>query len=252
MASHWFRRFGPAAPSGAPRLICLPHAGGAASAYLALSRELTPEFDVLAVQYPGRQDRRMEQPVESIHGLVSGLLEELLALDGRPFAFFGHSMGAVIAYEVTRELERRSEPGPERLFLSGRFAPTPQGGASDRLRTDAQIIAMIRRLGGTVGQVFDDPDLLEMVMPPLRADYRAIGSYTWRAGPLLSVPLTILVGDQDPVVPVEAADAWRGHTRAASELRVLPGGHFYLDQNTDELARTVRTRFSPVPASDAA
>ncbi|MCX5199592.1 alpha/beta fold hydrolase [Streptomyces sp. NBC_00249] len=244
MASDWFRRFGPA-PDSDTRLICFPHAGGAASAYLALSQELTPEFDVVSVQYPGRQDRRMEPAVDDIGRLVGALADELAAElgpggDGRPYAFFGHSMGAVIAYELARELARRELPAPERLFLSGRFAPTPLGSASDRLDTDAKVIAMIRKLGGTVGKVFDDPDLLEMVMPPLRADYKAIGSYAWQPGRPLDIPFTVLVGDRDPVVPVEDAAAWRVHTTARSDLRIMPGGHFYLDQSVPQVAGVVR------------
>ncbi|MER6393338.1 thioesterase II family protein [Streptomyces sp. NPDC059382] len=248
MANDWFRRFGPASDSDT-RLFCFPHAGGAASAYLALSQELTPEFDVLSVQYPGRQDRRMEPAVDDIGRLVTALADELAATsmpgpgprgDDRPYAFFGHSMGAVLAYELTRELDRRGLPAPERLFLSGRFAPTPLGSASDRLDTDEKVIAMIRTLGGTVGRVFDDPDLLEMVMPPLRADYKAIGSYAWRPGRPLDVPFTVLVGDRDPVVPVEDAAAWRVHTAAGSDVRILPGGHFYLDHNVPQVAAVIR------------
>ncbi|MGW0395758.1 thioesterase II family protein [Streptomyces sp. NPDC003042] len=248
MASDWFRRFGPA-PDSDTRLICFPHAGGAASAYLALSQELTPEFDVVSVQYPGRQDRRMEPALDDIGRLVTAIADELAVeltdgsgrvTDARPYAFFGHSMGAVIAYELARELALRELPGPERLFLSGRFAPTPLGSASDRLDTDEKVIAMIRTLGGTVGKVFDDPDLLEMVMPPLRADYKAIGSYAWTPGRPLDVPFTVLVGDRDPVVPVEDAAAWRVHTTAPSDLRIMPGGHFYLDQSVPQVAGVVR------------
>ncbi|MEU7281419.1 alpha/beta fold hydrolase [Streptomyces sp. NPDC045431] len=249
MASDWFRRFGAEAPGGGVRLVCFPHAGGAASAYLGLQRELTPDLDVLAVQYPGRQDRRAEPPVDDIGRLVQALAGEVerelapgaAAADApRPYAFFGHSMGAVLAYELARELEGRGVPGPCHLFLSGRFAPTPQGDDTDRLDTDEKILAMIRRLGGTVGAVFDDPDVLEMVMPPLRADYRAIGTYTWRPGPPLDTPLTVLVGDRDPVVPVDAAVGWCAHTTAPAQMKVLTGGHFYLDQRTAEVAGIVR------------
>ncbi|MEV5551401.1 alpha/beta fold hydrolase [Streptomyces sp. NPDC052309] len=256
MASDWFRRFGAEAPGGGVRLVCFPHAGGAASAYLGLHRELAPDFDVLAVQYPGRQDRRSEPPVDDIGRLVQALADEAerelvpatAAGPARPYAFFGHSMGAVLAYELARELGRRGVPGPCHLFLSGRFSPTPQGADTDRLDTDEKILAMIRRLGGTVGAVFDDPDLLEMVMPPLRADYRALGGYTWRPGPPLDAPLTVLVGDRDPVVPVDAAVGWCEHTTAGAQLHVLPGGHFYLDQCTAEVADIVRAALVPAPA----
>ncbi|MEU0273313.1 alpha/beta fold hydrolase [Streptomyces sp. NPDC006307] len=261
MASDWFRRFGAEVPGSGVRLVCFPHAGGAASAYLGLQRELVPAFDVLAVQYPGRQDRRAEPPVDDIGRLVQALADEVerelvpgaAGVDApRPYAFFGHSMGAVLAYELARELDRRGVPGPCHLFLSGRFAPTPQGNDTDRLDTDEKILAMIRRLGGTVGAVFDDPDVLEMVMPPLRADYRAIGTYTWRPGPPLDTPLTVLVGDRDPVVPVDGAAGWCEHTTAPAELHVLPGGHFYLDQRTADVADIVRDALAPAQAGPGA
>ncbi|MET9430474.1 alpha/beta fold hydrolase [Streptomyces sp. NPDC003036] len=242
MASDWFRRFTPAPDSGV-RLFCFPHAGGAAGAYLALSRRLAPELDVLAAQYPGRQDRRTEPPLDDLGRLVDALADELTPLCGdgdRPYAFLGHSMGALVAYELTRALDRRGLPGPRHLFLSGRSAPA-ESDTMDRLDTDEAILARIRLLGGTAVEILDEPELMELVMPPLRADYRALCSYAWRPGPPLRTPLTVLVGDSDPLVPVEAAAAWREHTTADSDLRVLPGGHFYLDAHTETVADIIRT-----------
>ncbi|MEU7279566.1 alpha/beta fold hydrolase [Streptomyces sp. NPDC045431] len=247
MASDWFRRFATTPGSGV-RLFCFPHAGGAAGAYLALSRRLAPEFDVLAAQYPGRQDRRDEPPLEDVGSLVEALADQLKPLcdDGRPYAFLGHSMGALLAYELTRALDGRGLPGPRHLFLSGRSAPARHATGTDLLDTDEKILARIRLLGGTAGEILDEPELMELVMPPLRADYRALRSYAWQPGPPLRTPLTVLVGDSDPVVPVEAAAAWREHTTAGSDLRVLPGGHFYLDHHTDAVAGIIRTRLEAV------
>ncbi|MFF4160565.1 thioesterase II family protein [Streptomyces sp. NPDC001678] len=239
MGSDWFRRYGQA-PQDGPRLVCFPHAGGAASAFVPLSRALAPAVDVVAVQYPGRQDRHQEPPVDDITRLADRLADEMSALDDhRPFAFFGHSMGAVLAYETARRLEQRSAPGPERLFLSGRGAPAAAPSPHDQVRTDAHVLAAIRRLGGTTGGVFQDPDLLAMVMPALRADYRAIGAYAWTPGAPLNVPFTVLIGDNDPVVTVEEASDWRGFSAARTDLRVFSGGHFYLDHHTREVADLV-------------
>ncbi|MDT0452828.1 thioesterase II family protein [Streptomyces hesseae] len=239
MGSDWFRRYGQA-PQDGPRLVCFPHAGGAASAFVPLSRTLGAAVDVVAVQYPGRQDRHQEPPVDDIARLADRLAEEMSALDDqRPFAFFGHSMGAVLAYETARRLEQRSAPGPERLFLSGRGAPAAAPSPHDQVRTDAHVLAAIRRLGGTTGGVFQDPDLLAMVMPALRADYRAIGTYAWTPGAPLNVPFTVLIGDNDPVVTVEEASDWRGFSAARTDLRVFSGGHFYLDHHTREVADLV-------------
>ncbi|AZQ72791.1 thioesterase [Streptomyces luteoverticillatus] len=239
MGSDWFRRYGQA-PQDGPRLVCFPHAGGAASAFVPLSRTLAPAVDVVAVQYPGRQDRHQEPPVDDIARLADRLAEEMSALDDRrPFAFLGHSMGAVLAYETARRLEQRSAPGPERLFLSGRGAPTAAPSPHDQVRTDAHVLSAIRRLGGTTGGVFQDPDLLAMVMPALRADYRAIGAYAWTPGAPLNVPFTVLIGDNDPVVTVEEASDWRGFSAARTDVHVFSGGHFYLDHHTREVADLV-------------
>ncbi|MGW0844597.1 thioesterase II family protein [Streptomyces sp. NPDC002787] len=244
MSGEWFRRFVPDSPGasvsgGALRLVCFPHAGGGASAFLRLSREVAPGIELVAVQYPGRQDRRHEEPHAGIGPLADVLADEIRREVAGPYAFFGHSMGAIVAHEVALRLAERGEPGPRRLFLSGRGAPSTTPYASDRLRTDADVLAMVRRLGGTAGAVFDDPDVLAMVMPTLRADYRALGSYVWTPRPALDIPFTVLIGDADPVVPVSAAAGWKEFTTVGTDMEVFEGGHFYLDVRTKEVARVV-------------
>jgi surfactin synthase thioesterase subunit len=249
MDGQWFRRFADPEPD-ALRLICFPHAGGAASAYQPLSRRLRPHVEVRAVQYPGRQDRRRETPVADIGELaavVAGKLEaeaEAEAGGGAgdaaaPFAFFGHSMGALVAYETARILEERGALSPRRLFLSARGAPGPRRSPHDVLPDDDAILAAVRRLGGTGVALLDDPELVAMVLPALRADYAALAAYSWTPGEPLRTPVTVLCGDADPVVSVEEASGWRAFTRAETEVRVFPGGHFYVDQRLDDVAEVV-------------
>ncbi|MCX4987066.1 thioesterase II family protein [Streptomyces sp. NBC_00572] len=234
MDSTWFRRFG-AAREGAVRLVCFPHAGGAASAFIPLSRALGEHVDVLAVQYPGRQDRRREEPYRSVDAHADALAEAMGPLTDEPYAFFGHSMGAVLAYETAHRLVAAGRPGPCRVFLSGRGAPSPLPSPHDRLGSDTEILRAVRGLGGTGHAVLDDPELLAMVMPALRADYGALGTYRWSGGAPLAAPVTVLIGDADPVVAVDEAAAWHDHTSGDFDLRILPGGHFYLDDRTDEV-----------------
>ncbi|MGW0786530.1 thioesterase II family protein [Streptomyces sp. NPDC002913] len=238
MDSTWFRRFVPAPESGIP-LVCFPHAGGSASSFLALARTLGGRLDVLAVQYPGRQDRRREEPYGSISAHADALAEALEPLTYEPYALFGHSMGAVLAYETTRRLAAAGRPGPRRVFVSGRGAPSELPNAHDRLGSDAEILAAVRRLGGTAHDVLDDPELLDMVMPALRADYGALGTYNWDGGAPLGSPVTAILGDADPVVAVEEAAAWHDHTTGDFGLEILPGGHFYLDKHTDDVSEIV-------------
>ncbi|MEU6470009.1 alpha/beta fold hydrolase [Streptomyces massasporeus] len=239
MDGQWFRRFGDPEPD-ALRLICFPHAGGAASAFQPLSRRLRPHIEVRAVQYPGRQDRRLETPVADI-GELAAIMARKLQDDetAMPFAFFGHSMGALVAYETARILEERGALSPRRLFLSARGAPGPRRSPYDVLPDDDAILAAVRRLGGTGVTLLDDPELVAMVLPALRADYAALAAYSWTPREPLRTPVTVLCGDADPVVSVEEAAGWRAFTRAETEVRVFPGGHFYVDQRLDDVAEVV-------------
>ncbi|MFJ4473177.1 thioesterase II family protein [Streptomyces sp. NPDC089424] len=242
MNSTWFRRFTTAAGNG-PRLVCFPHAGGSATAYAQLARALPADFDVMAVQYPGRQERYAEAPFTSLTPLVEAVAGELtraLAADpGRPYALFGHSMGALVAFETARLLARGELPGPQRLFLSGRGAPRTGAGVRRAAYDDAELVAEVRRLGGTDQSVLDDSDVLEMVLPALRADYRALAAYRWHGGEPLAAAITALVGDSDPMVPVQEVGTWREHTRGGFALEVFPGGHFYLAEQVGRVAGVV-------------
>ncbi len=258
VSSEWFRTYapagaGPGAPGSGPgvRLVCFPHAGGAASSYVRLARLLAPDCEVVSVQYPGRHDRRHHEPVPDIGRLADALAEEVTRHVPGRHAFFGHSMGAVVAYETARRLHGRH--GPARLFLSGRGAPAAEPAAHDRIGTDAELLGAAATLGGTAADLLDDPDIREMVLPVLRADYRALASYAWPPGPRLHMPFTVLIGDSDPVVTVAEAAAWEAFTTAPTELRVFTGGHFYLNDphHLDAVARTVTTALAEPARSPA-
>ncbi|MGW1727859.1 thioesterase II family protein [Streptomyces sp. NPDC002306] len=242
MNSTWFRRFTTVAGQG-PRLVCFPHAGGSATAYTQLARTLPADLDVVCVQYPGRQDRYREEPFTALAPLVEAVAEELaadLAADPRrPYALFGHSMGALVAYETARLLARRELPAPQRLFLSGRGAPGPSARVHAPLYDDDSVLAEVRRLGGTDQSMLDNPEILEIVLPALRADYRALGTYRWQESAPLTTPVSVLVGDSDPMVTVQEAHTWREHTSGDFTLKVFPGGHFYLADQVGEVAATI-------------
>ncbi|MER7056119.1 MULTISPECIES: alpha/beta fold hydrolase [unclassified Streptomyces] len=241
MNNTWFRRF--TTPGNGPLLVCFPHAGGSATAYRPLAQALPADLDVMCVQYPGRQDRYLEAPFTDLTRLAEAVAEELarvLAADpGRPYALFGHSMGSLVAFETARLIARGPLPGPRRLFLSGRGAPDAHSTARFGLYDDADVLAEVRRLGGTDQSMLDDPDIMEMVLPALRADYRALGTYGWRGGEPLAAPVTVLVGESDPMVTVEEAGTWRAHTREDVVVKVFPGGHFYLFDHLDSVTAAV-------------
>lgn len=226
------------------RLLCLPHAGGSASAYFALSRTLTPEVEVLSVQYPGRQDRRSEPLLGSIGELRDGIAGALEPWRDRPLALFGHSMGAVLAYELARLLSSDGGTPPAHLFVSGRGNPAQRVEMPLDELDDRAMIAALDDLGGTSIGLLDDEEVLRMVAPAIRSDYRAVRTYRHTPGPLLPCPVTALVGDADAMAAVEEVEKWRDHTSADFRLKVFQGGHFYLSNQFQKVGELVYDRLS--------
>ncbi|MGC4946601.1 thioesterase II family protein [Streptomyces sp. DT224] len=233
----WLRRFHPA-PAGGTRLICFPHAGGSASYFHPVSRELSPVLDVQAVQYPGRQERRHESQISDIAGLADGVMAEILPLADRPLAFFGHSMGAVVAFEVALRL-REQGVIPLGLFASGRRAPSCVREETLHKESDQALVAEVKSLGGTDPRMLDDPELLAMVLPAMRADYTAVMTYRCQPDAVVDSPVHVLVGDDDPHVSQDEALRWKEHTSGAFEMKVFGGGHFYLNDHAPAVLRYI-------------
>jgi pyochelin biosynthetic protein PchC len=265
--SPWVRRLRPS-PSRAVagrRLVCFPHAGGAASYFVPLARTLSGSPDaagagrggdvqpgagagpddagagagagieVLGLQYPGRQDRLSEPALDSIPALVEAIVPELWGWLDRPLALLGHSMGAIVAFEVALALEQQGVE-PLALFASGRRAPSTWRDEHVHRGGDDRILAEVTRLAGTPSQLFADEDVRQMVLPALRADYKAIETYVWRPGRQLGCPVWALVGETDPLTTVHEAAAWSAHTTAPFALRTFPGSHFYFASDPSPLA----------------
>jgi pyochelin biosynthesis protein PchC len=240
LAELWFRRFD-AAPVSRHRLICLPHAGGAATFFRPLSAALAPSVETICIQYPGRQDRRHERTIDDLRELAARIVDVLRLLDDRPMALFGHSMGATLGFEVARRLEAGHGPLPLALFASGRRAPSRHRPERAHLSGDEALIDDIRTLSGTDARVLQDEELLRLALPALRGDYRAIETYRYPVGiPPLGCPITVLVGDSDPRVSMAEAEAWREHTTNAFDMHVFSGGHFYLPSHWAEIADRIR------------
>jgi surfactin synthase thioesterase subunit len=237
----WFRRFDPA-PSSQLRLVCFPHAGGAATSYRPLSIALAPDIETLCVQYPGRQDRRREAALTDLDELAGRITENMPPHEDKPLAFFGHSMGAVLAFEVAARLERSCGLRPAVVFVSGREAPGVYRHERVHLLDDAGLIANIRRLSGTDERVLQDEEVLRLVLPSIRGDYQAVETY--RPSPSaqapISSPISVLIGDTDPRVSPEEAAQWREYTHGSFDVSVYPGGHFYLTECWTEIAGQIR------------
>ncbi|MEU1132808.1 alpha/beta fold hydrolase [Streptomyces sp. NPDC005900] len=237
----WIRCYHPASEAGV-RLLCFPHAGGSVSAYHAMSAAVTGVVEPLIVQYPGRQDRFGEPFAAGPDEIVDAVLDELPQGPGdAPLALFGHSMGALVAFEAARRLEAEGRP-PVALFLSGRAAPAvarPAAGRAVRDMTDAELVEEMRKLSGTADELLDSPELVSLFLPPMRADYQIVDDYVYRPGKALSCPVVVLTGDSDPRVTPDEARAWESETRGAFSCHVLAGGHFFLDSHLPYVASVI-------------
>ena len=226
----WIRRFHHE-PNSRVTLVCFPHAGGSASFFYPVSDAMQATLQVVALQYPGRQDRRHERPLTTIAELADQTFTALRPLMDQPLIFFGHSMGATLAFEVALRMKRAGLGGPATLFASGRRAPSTHRDETVHLRDDEGLVTELKTLSGTDTRILGDLELLRMILPAIRSDYTAIETYEYRPGPALDCPIVALVGESDPKVTLDEARAWAGHTTGAFELCTYRGGHFYLAQH---------------------
>ncbi|HEX2571974.1 MAG TPA: alpha/beta fold hydrolase [Polyangia bacterium] len=211
-------------------LFCLPYAGGGANIFQSWPTQLPPDIEVAAIQLPGR-GMRFREPVFRQIGPLCDALEAALEpfLSPAPFALFGHSMGATIAFELCRRLRRRRGPMPVHLIVSGRGAPqfVDEGPPIYKL-PEAEFIRKISSQGGTPREVLDNAELMSLLLPILRADFEVVETWQHTPEPPLDVPITVLGGHQDELAPPHELAGWREHTTREFATHLFPGGHFFL------------------------
>uniref|UniRef100_A0AAU2V677 Alpha/beta fold hydrolase n=1 Tax=Streptomyces sp. NBC_00003 TaxID=2903608 RepID=A0AAU2V677_9ACTN len=224
------------------RLICFPHAGAGAGAYADWAALTPPEIELAAVQLPGRQNRIAEDPVTAVEPLVKVLTQALRPVMDGPFSFFGHSGGAVLAFELARALQAKGGPQPSRLFLSAQPAPgTPSGVKRLHDLSDEELTAEVVRLGGIEAEIAADEDVMDALLPILRADFDLWENHRLVPGARLRTPITVLSGASDPRAPRATLDGWRDQTDGAFDVRLYPGGHFYFLGDPTGLVRDIST-----------
>lgn len=235
----WFP-FGPPRPEGGVPVFCLPYAGGGASVFRSWLGALGPGAQAVPVQLPGRESRHREAPAERLRDLVVALADVIAAHTGRPYALFGHSMGATIGYELAAELAARGRPAPRVLFVSAACAPHLRRLRADAHELDeAEFTANVTRLGGTSARLLDDPAFAEFYLPLMRADLRLVATYRRSATAHLLPRISAFGGTEDDAVEPEAVLAWRGYARQRFTSRLLPGDHFFLHPLREALTRAV-------------
>jgi medium-chain acyl-[acyl-carrier-protein] hydrolase len=225
-----------ARPSASVRLFCFPNAGGGAQAYHRWGDSAPPSVEVCAVRLPGREARLAEPAFKSIRPLVAALAEALLPHLDRPFAFFGHSMGAKVAFELARHLRSARGVEPVHLFVSGCKGPRlPRDSRPIHALPEPEFIEELRRLDGTPPEVLEHPELMKLMIPLLRADFELVETYEYLPGRLLDCPVSAYGGLEDVDVPGEQLGEWRAETTGAFNQRMFPGGHFYLQAARERL-----------------
>ena len=217
-------------PQARLRLFCFPYAGGSASMFRIWSNALPADVEACPIQLPGRSTRLMERPFTDLSSLIQVLAQALSSLLDKPFAIFGHSLGALMGFELARQLRRQYGVSPARLFISAGCAPQiPRRGSPIHTLPAKEFLAEVRRLNGIPKEVLEHDELMEIVIPLLRADFALYEAYVYSAEPPLNCPISAFGGLQDRKVTHRDLEAWRDQTTGAFSLRMLPGDHFFLN-----------------------
>ncbi|MEU6241724.1 alpha/beta fold hydrolase [Streptomyces sp. NPDC047024] len=226
------------------RLVCFPHAGGTAQLFHGWPALLPEDVEVLAVRYPGRQDRLAEACVEDMTTLADAIEDALKPWLDRPLALFGHSMGACVAYELAVRLAARGTV-PEQLLVSAHEAPHRTERAALHGADDDTLISRVQSLGDLHSEAYDIPELRDLLLPALRADYRLIEGYRPTCPTPVKAPITAYVGRDDPSCALDRVHAWSDLTAPGSfALRSFPGDHFYLAAREAEVVADVAARLA--------
>ena len=233
-------------PQARMRLFCFSYSGAGANIFYQWANTLPPAIEVCAVQYPGRGTRMSEPPIVRMPELMDALSPLLQAYFDKPFAFFGHSLGAVVAFELARRLRSDYDMLPVHLIVSGHSAPQiPDRRPPIHALPDEAFIAELRKLNGTPDQVLENKELLSLLIPILRADFELSETYVYRPEAPLATPLAAFGGLGDPFINREELEAWREHTTAEFRVRMFPGDHFYLNANRTLLLQAIVRELAP-------
>ncbi|WP_437835297.1 thioesterase II family protein [Sorangium sp. So ce1153] len=227
-------------PAARLRLFCLPYAGGGAIAYNSWQRQLPAHVELCAIKLPGREARVREPPFDRLTPLVQALANGIAPWLTKPFGFYGHSLGALVSLELTRELRRRGAPLPRHLFVSGRRPPHMSPGP-ERLHgvSDRELVAWLRRTGGTPDEVLREPELLAMILPVLRADIGVNECGPFVEEDPLDCPISAFGGLEDERASRADLEAWRQYTRGPFRVEMFPGGHFFVQSAREPLLRSL-------------
>jgi len=227
-------------PRARLRLFCFPYAGGGASVYRGWSGQIPGDVEVCPVQLPGRESRLRDQPFDRPEPLIQAIADVLQPHFDMPFIFFGHSMGAMISFELARELRRRGQTLPLHIFVSGRRAPqSPPREEPIHQLPDEEFYAKLRELNGTPEEVLQHAELMRLLTPILRADFAVNETYVYQPEEPFDFGISAFGGLADEEVNRDDVAAWREQTRGRFRMRMLPGDHFFIHGNRELVLEAV-------------
>jgi medium-chain acyl-[acyl-carrier-protein] hydrolase len=243
-------------PDAAMRLLCFPHAGGGPTAFFPWIALLAPEIECVSIQYPGRGQRFWEEPFTSISDLVGEIVGCMAEIADKPFALYGHSFGGLVAFELARSLRRLGSPAPVHLFVGasrpphmGPFLPTIH-----MLSEDEFVEVVQARYGGIPAAIYQDREVLNLFMAPMRADFTAYELYHLPPEAPIGVPITAFAATGDQVATPSSMQEWARHTNVAFDLEILPSGHFFPRDSIVSVVQTIRNQIlerRPLPRMEA-
>jgi pyochelin biosynthetic protein PchC len=243
--SPWIRRYRPASEGRTP-LVLLPPAGASASFFAQLSADAPAAVDPWAIALPGREARLGEPAPASMAELVDALHAELAPRLSRPAVLLGQSMGASVAHELARRLEADAAGAVLHLVVGGRGGPaTQRARRPDGVPDDAALVDGLSAPGDTPRELLEDPDVLDLLLPPLRADYALLAAYAPEDEPRLRSGITAIVGQDDPTTTEDGIATWAAATHGPFAARTAPGGHLFLSHRTDEAVAAIAAATTP-------
>ncbi|MGK7915262.1 MAG: thioesterase II family protein [Prochloraceae cyanobacterium] len=226
-------------PQAQLRLFCFPFAGGSASVFRDWQASLPQNIQVCPIELPGRGSRLLESPLENISSLITGLITAIEPLLDLPFVLFGHSLGALISFELARYLRQEYGKVPLHLLVSGRQAPPIDDLSPMHALSDADLIAELHRLDGTPKAVLESPEMLQLLLPMVRADLKIDETYKYITSEPLSCAVSVFGGLADPETSLDDLEAWRQQTQGEFSLQMFPGNHFFINTARDLLLERI-------------
>lgn len=222
------------------RLFCFPYAGGGALLFRSWADLMIGDVEICAIQPPGRANRIREKPFTRLLAMVEDLLPAVSPYLDKPFAFFGHSMGAKMSFELVRQLRSRNNRLPMHLFVSGARAPhIPDSEPPLYALNDAELVERLATLNGTPKEVLAHPELMQLMLPLLRADFEVCETYEYEDDAPLDCPISVFGGLYDHKIKREFLEGWRQHTDAGCSVRMFPGDHFFLNTCQSQLLQII-------------